>query len=255
MIRAFKTSVKPDALLADDSTDMKKRNTVGCLFYIALILLLMVIFLFNRATVHDVMERTGFLEIFKKESSPPKVVISPLNTESPDEPVEQPENRELVLTPEESAPREEAEEEHPAPKIRQARLFFVLVASDGSISLKGIIRPVEYTDAPLRSTLLSLFKGPSPAEINQGMMTLIPPDTRINAIHIENNIAYLDFNESFRFNALGKEGLAAQLKQIVYSTTEFSNLNKVQILIEGKKLDYLGPEGVFIGKPLGRDDF
>jgi germination protein M len=233
---------------------MKKRNTLGCLFYVALILLILVIFLFNRSTVQDVMEKTGFLDMFKKNDAPPEVVITPLDTAPQNEPV-QPESRELVLKPQESAPEEQAGEERPAPKIRQARLFFVLVAGDGSISLKGIIRPVEYTDAPLRSTLESLFKGPTPAEINRGLMTLIPPETRINAIHIENGIAYLDFNESFRFNALGREGLTAQLKQVVYSTTEFSNLNKVQILIEGKKLEYLGPEGVFIGAPLGRDSF
>jgi len=238
---------------------MKKKNTVGCLFYIALILLILVIFLFNRSTVQEVMKKTGFMDLFTaKNNTPPEVVISPLDTEEPrSEPERQPESRELVLTPENAPPPTEkpAEEERPAPKIRQARLFYVLVAGDGSISLKGIIRPVEYTDAPLRSTLVSLFSGPAPAEVNRGLMTLIPPDTRINAIHIKNGIAYLDFNESFRFNRLGREGLTAQLKQVVYTTTEFSNLEQVQILIDGKKLDYLGPEGVYIGAPLGRDSF
>jgi germination protein M len=236
---------------------MKKRNTVGCLFYIALILLILVIFLFNRSTVQEVMKKTGFMELFTgKNNAPPEVVISPLDTEKPrSEPERPPESRELVLTPEEPLPEKPAEEERPAPKIRQARLYYVLVADDGSISLKGIIRPVEYTDAPLRSTLLSLFSGPTPAEVNRDLMTLIPPDTRINAIRIKNGLAYLDFNESFRFNRLGREGLTAQLKQVVYTTTEFSNLQQVQILIDGKKLDYLGPEGVYIGAPLGRDSF
>jgi spore germination protein GerM len=40
----------------------------------------------------------------------------------------------------------------------------------------------------------------------------------------------------------------------VYTCTEFTNVTSVLFLIEGKNADYLGPEGIFIGKPLTRED-
>ena len=48
------------------------------------------------------------------------------------------------------------------------------------------------------------------------------------------------------------EGYAGQIRQIVFTITEFPNIKSVQILIEGRRLDYLG-EGVWIGSPLGRE--
>jgi spore germination protein GerM len=129
------------------------------------------------------------------------------------------------------------------------------VQPDGAIQLKSVIRPVQYTDAPLTSTLQALLAGPTSAEVNQGLLSLISPGTRLLKVYIREGTAYLDFSEAFRFNSLGKEGLAAQLKQVVYSATEFSTVKRVQILIDGRSADYLGPEGLYIGKPLGRDSF
>ena len=43
--------------------------------------------------------------------------------------------------------------------------------------------------------------------------------------------------------------------QIVYTATAFSNIDNVQFLIEGEKMDYLGLEGVFIGAPLSIASF
>jgi len=57
------------------------------------------------------------------------------------------------------------------------------------------------------------------------------------------------------YNHYGIEGYAGQLKQVVYTATAFPTVQDVQILIEGSKRDYLGGEGVFIGKPLSRNSF
>ena len=74
-------------------------------------------------------------------------------------------------------------------------------------------------------------------------------------MYIKGNTAYIDFNEAFRFNSLGKEGMIAELKQVVYTATEFPTVKAVQILVEGEVTRYLGPEGVAIDKPLGRESF
>ena len=265
----------------------RKRNTIGCLFYVALVLLVLVIFLFNRARVQQVIEKTGFARLFeRKRGSPAEVVVAP-----PDEPgpgdagqpgqspaagpasspdstpgssspatAQQPSSEVVVELSKPAATAQPGSTEvqpssQDQTRTRQARLFFIAVKPDGGIQLKSVIRPVKYTDAPLTSTLEALLDGPTPAEVNQGLMSLVGPEARLRRAQVKDGTAYLDFSEAFRFNSLGKEGLSAQLQQVVYSATEFSTVKRVQILLEGKTADYLGPEGLYIGKPLSRESF
>jgi germination protein M len=243
----------------------KKRNTLGCLFYIALVLLVLVVFLFNRGRVQEVIEKTGLTKLFeKKPEAPAEIVVTPLEGKDEEEnlpPGSEPKSggREVVITVEKDSPSENTPErkgeQEPQIRSRQSRLFFISVTGEGKITMKGVIRPVDYVDAPLTATLEALLQGPTTAEVNQGLMSLISPQTRLRAVYIQRDTAYIDFNEAFRFNSLGKEGLIAELKQVVYTATEFPTVKKVQILLEGEITKYLGPEGVFIDKPLGRDSF
>ena len=58
-----------------------------------------------------------------------------------------------------------------------------------------------------------------------------------------------------RLNRKHVEGYAGQLKQIVYTATMYPTVKDVQILIDGQKREYLGGDGVYIGKPLSRASF
>jgi spore germination protein GerM len=97
-----------------------------------------------------------------------------------------------------------------------------------------------------------LFQGPSAEEQRDGLVSLIPPGTRILSATVRGDTAYISFSEEFQYNTYGVEGYAAQLRQIVWTVTEFSTVKDVQILIEGRRVDYLG-EGIWIGSPLSRD--
>jgi spore germination protein GerM len=88
-----------------------------------------------------------------------------------------------------------------------------------------------------------------------GLISLIPEQSKLLSVNIKNGTAFLNFSEGFRFNSFGLEGYNAQLKQIVYTATEFSNIDSVQIMIEGKIKEYMGTEGGYIGSPLSRSDF
>jgi spore germination protein GerM len=104
--------------------------------------------------------------------------------------------------------------------------------------------------------LQALLQGPSAEEQRRGLISLIPPGTRIisRATTVRGNTAYVNFSDDFMINAYGVEGYAGQLRQIIWSITEFSNIKDVQILVEGRRVDYLG-EGIWIGSPLSRDNF
>jgi spore germination protein GerM len=101
-------------------------------------------------------------------------------------------------------------------------------------------------------SLNALLQGPSTEEQRRGLVSLIPSGTRILSATVRGTTAYISFSEEFQYNTYGVEGYAAQLKQIVWTATEFPNVQDVQILIEGRRVDYLG-EGIWIGSPLNRD--
>ena len=260
----------------------KKNNkaSIGCLFWIALILLVLVIFLFNRETIQTVLDETGFIEFIQseKEEKPPVVEQVETPEESPSEPeivvTETPEYAEPVHEAEPVKPEENeqvieldvepedtvqntsaAETVDPDQKVRRSRMYFIEIQDDGTIRLKDIIRPVYYVDSPMTETMNTLLEGLSGSELNMGLISLIPEETKLLSISIKGGIAFINFSDSFRFNSFGVEGYKAQLKQIVYTATEFNNVDAVQILIEGSLNEYMGSEGVFIGEPLSRSDF
>lgn len=142
-----------------------------------------------------------------------------------------------------------------AMRLRDFPLYFIRVTDEGTIYPDRVVREVAFVDAPLTAMLEVLIDGPNTQEIERGLHHLIPEDTRLLSASVRGGIAYLNFNEAFQFNPLGVEGYMAQLKQIVYSTTEFSTVDAVQILIEGREREFLGGDGVYIGKPLRRDSF
>ncbi|QEN08535.1 hypothetical protein EXM22_11260 [Oceanispirochaeta crateris] len=161
----------------------------------------------------------------------------------------------ITEVPKESAEEKKAPSETETIPTREARIYFVKVNTEGQISLKSVSRNIDFSSFPLTQTINSLIDGPASDELNKGSLTLIPEGTRLLSARVESGTAYLNFNEAFRFNPLGREGYLAQLKQIVYTSTEFPSIKNVQILIEGVIKEYLGGEGFYIGKPLSRDSF
>ncbi len=254
----------------------KKNSSLGCLFWIALILLALVVFLFSRDRISTVLETTGFetlLKTVQDDEKTPEVTRIPPEEEQPQSgpepapaPVQEPGVRE---TPEETRQTlpveeltEEQEEKEPAEekpvldqKLRTSILYFVKVGESGAISLQHVSRPVYYESSPLTRTMDALLKGLSPAELNSGMLSLIPEETRILSVSVKNEVAYLDLSEAFAFNEFGAEGSQAALKQVVYTATEFPTVKAVQITINGKRRNYLVSEGTSIAKPLSRDSF
>lgn len=140
------------------------------------------------------------------------------------------------------------------PATVAAKICFVAIDSDGPVIRKEVSRQVA-KDSPLTESLNSLLAGPNATESKTGCRTLIPSGTKLYSAVVKNGTATLNFSEEFEFNTYGVEGFLSQLMQIVYTATNFSTVQNVQILIEGEKKEYLGSEGVWIGSPLSRASF
>ena len=273
----------------------KKKRSLGCLFWIVLVLLVVVLFLFNRKAIEETLSATNFQSILNRRANPatPEVTIAPSaedgETQSEngseshlaDRMTEDTEDAiRIQVNGTESASQStaqdgaaESDSGKPAargstvrdadaesssaaerkPNVRKSRIFFVDVDSDGTISLKGIVRSVYYEDMPLKATIDALLEGLDPSEVSMGFLSMISPNTRLRSVSLRGQTAFVDFSEDFRFNPLGIAGLEAQVKQVVYSVTEFANIENVQILIEGNRVEFLASEGIYIGIPLSRE--
>jgi len=141
----------------------------------------------------------------------------------------------------------------PREKLQNRELYFVRLSDDGKVRLLPVTRPIPQGTMPLSRTLTALLDGPTRDEAQKGLVSLIPPGTSLQSASARDGVAYLSFNENLRFNSYGIEGFRGQLRQIVYTATEFPTVRKVQILIDGARVDYLSPEGLYIGKPLSRE--
>ncbi|NBF41386.1 MAG: hypothetical protein GVY14_13320 [Spirochaetes bacterium] len=278
----------------------KKRASVGILFWIAFVLFVAVVFLYNKQNIENVLETTGLVEVLSDrvglsdddepevtredgdggqpvpEDEPELEPVEPPVEETPprepesesesepepepepaEEPTPEPRDDPEVAAEPEAPPREPEDREEPEvqPRRRTSRIYYIRVTEDGTIYPHQVERMVSYVDSPMTQTLNALLKGPTTEELNLGLLNLIPENTQLISAAVEDGVAYLNFNESFRFNPMGVEGFVAQLQQIIYSTTEFPTVDRVQILIDGKHVDYLGGEGIYIGDPIGRNTF
>jgi hypothetical protein len=151
-----------------------------------------------------------------------------------------------------TTPAAQTSRQTPAPATRERALYFTQIDSAGAILRIKVTRQFPVSDSPLVDSLQALLSGPTADEQRRGIASLIPRGSRILMAQVRGSTAYISFSEDFQYNTYGVEGYAAQLKQIIWTATEFSTVQDVQFLIEGRRVDYLG-EGIWIGSPLGRD--
>jgi len=195
-------------------------------------------------------------------SEPSKTVPSPSgpidasNSESktPEAPAASPvsSTRPAEAVPEE--PKEIIPQDSPVQKTRTAVLYFVRISDDGTISSQKVKRVIPISDSPLQDTLEQLLKGPTEAEIRANLISLIPSDTQLRSINVRGSTVIVDFNDAFAYNRYGKEGYLAQLRQVVFTMTEFPSISDVQFLIQGQVRPFL-TEGVPLDSPWSRARF
>lgn len=217
---------------------LEKLPTEGLLIIIVILITLMLTIYFTQ--IDSVIE------------SNKKIVVTDINQNSSKDAtfITEPEEiAEVVI----SQPKPEIVDETVQSKSK-VRLFFIKVTDDGEIILKSVIKSIYVGKTPLSKSIQELLNGPDTQDINRGLLSLIPTGTELLSATLRDGTAYLNFNELFRFNPLGVEGYKSQIRQIVYTATEYDSVERVQFKIDGFIQEYLGPEGVYIGEPLSRDD-
>ena len=130
----------------------------------------------------------------------------------------------------------------------QITLYFAKDTSTGTYLIPELRTVSRQSDMP-KMAMEELIKGPS----DESLESLIPKDTKINSVNVQDFIAYPDFSREITRLSVGGEGEALILASIANTLIKFPGIEKVQILIDGENAETLA--GHFdISKPIGRNE-
>lgn len=135
-------------------------------------------------------------------------------------------------------------------KMRET-VFYLLDASD---ELVPTVKEIPLVTGIARAAVNGLIDSEQlRAELaDNGLKPPLPEGTEVRGLTIRDGLAKIDLNDSY-LNVPNQKAEKHAVKAIVYTLTEFSNVQKVQIMINGKVIDKM-PFGTPIGKPLARND-
>lgn len=125
-----------------------------------------------------------------------------------------------------------------------------------SMPNEGYLIPVTvfkpFGPSQIEGVVSALIEGPPPTK-GLPVRTPIPKGTKLLGVEIENGVAYLNFSKEISTANVGSIGDALLVASIVNSVTSIPGIDKVQILVEGAKVDSIAGH-VYVGEPLGWSD-
>jgi germination protein M len=126
----------------------------------------------------------------------------------------------------------------------------VYFATGDALHLAPEVRTVAKNDHPVKTSIELLLAGTS----KPGLVSVIPKGTQLRALNVKDHVAYVDFNDKIVKNNPGGSATETLLvASIVNTLTEFPEIEKVQILVEGKQVDTITGH-MDVSQPLSRSE-
>lgn len=127
-------------------------------------------------------------------------------------------------------------------------LVLYFAGSDGK--LVAVRREIPKTLGIARQAMIELCQGP---EKGGNLLATIPPGVTLRDINIKEGLARVDFSRELKTRHWGgSSGEILTVYSIVNTLTQFHSIEKVEILVEGQRLDTLAGH-LDLSKPLERD--
>ncbi|HKV44882.1 MAG TPA: GerMN domain-containing protein [bacterium] len=136
--------------------------------------------------------------------------------------------------------------QRPAP----VEVYFVRTVGSGRLSSLAAVRrpaPPGPPEARLEAALRALLLGAGDPQLH----TEIPEGTALLGVRVRDGIATVDLSATFAAGG-GSTSMLGRVWQVVYTATQFADAPAAQILIDHKRVEALGGEGIVIGSPLRR---
>lgn len=120
--------------------------------------------------------------------------------------------------------------------------------------LVPVRRTVEETTGPAQRALEVLLEGPTEEETRAGVSSAIPDGTRLLGVSVDDGLAVVDLSGDFEVGG-GTFSQRARLAQLVYTVTRLPTVDRVELRLDGRRVDVFSSEGIVIDGPSSREDF
>ncbi len=107
--------------------------------------------------------------------------------------------------------------------------------------------------AVLRSALASVLAAPTADERVTGLSTEIPPGTTLRDVSLADGQAIVDLSGDYESGG-GSLSMTARLAQVIFTATQFDNVDRVLFWLDGEPVQFLGGEGITLDEPQARVD-
>lgn len=152
---------------------------------------------------------------------------------------------------EEAEGGEEADGESASGETVKRQLF--LIDENGMVAPQTLEIPVPESKEVATQALEFLVKdGPVTELLPSGFQAVLPAGTEILGVNIKEGVAIADFSEEFKdYRAEDEQKI---LQAITWTLTQFENVDKVQLRINGQDQDSMPVDGTPISEGVSRDD-
>ncbi|MBP2654834.1 MAG: gerM [Firmicutes bacterium] len=121
-----------------------------------------------------------------------------------------------------------------SPKAQEMMQVTTYHATEDAMYLVPETQSVPKTEHPLQTALENLVAGPQSSQL----VSVVPAGTKVLGVKVKNHIAYADFSDDLiKSNHGGSTAEMMLVAAIVDTLTEFPEVEKVQIMVNGKKID------------------
>ena len=107
--------------------------------------------------------------------------------------------------------------------------------------------------AVLRGAISAVLDGPTDSERAADLTSVIPAGTALRDVSLADGQAIVDLNREFESGG-GTASMQGRLGQIVFTATQFDDVDRVLFWLEGAPVDYFGGEGIELSEPQTRND-
>ncbi|NLO21249.1 MAG: spore gernimation protein [Syntrophomonadaceae bacterium] len=144
----------------------------------------------------------------------------------------------------ESPAPDPAPNEPPVLETMEVAVYY-LKSTNNDMYLVREVHEVDKTKAVAQAALNELIHS---TPVTEGAFNVLPSDTRINGIQIEEGLATVDFSSQVLQANVGSSGEGLGIASIVNTLTEFPTIQRVQFIVDGdpeKGMDWWGHVGLY----------
>ena len=107
--------------------------------------------------------------------------------------------------------------------------------------------------AVLRNTLAAILEGPTDSERAAGLHTEIPDGTTLRDVKLDDGLAVVDLSRDYESGG-GTLSMSARLAQVIFTASQFDNVDEVLFWLDGAPVEFFGGEGIVLDEAQRRQD-